>query len=528
MTSTIESAAGPPGDSEMPYLPHRQIITILSGLMMGMFLGALDMTIVTTSIRTIADDLNGLSIQAWVTTSYLITATIMTPIYGKLSDIYGRKPLYLTAITLFLIGSLACSWATSMYQLAAFRAVQGLGAGGLMSLAITIIGDIVPPRERARYQGYIVAVFGTSSVLGPVIGGLFAGMDSFAGVAGWRWVFLVNVPIGIAALFVVARRLNVPHQRQNHRIDWWGAASLATALVPLLLVVEQGREWGWTSNAALICYLVGAVGADAFIRIEAGMGDAALLPLRLFRNSTFSVAIVSGFLVGVAMFGAITLIPQYLQIVQGYTPTQAGLLSLPMMLGIMVGTTITGRGTSATGRYKIFPVIGTALISLGALLFAQVEWNSALWQPMVYMAIIGLGLGGCMQTLVIAVQNAGPRRDMGVSTASATFFRQIGGTLGVAVFLSILFSTLTGNIRQSFAELGVRPGEVNTGGDIMQDSSFLQQLPVEQAKPFLIGFTDSINTVFYLAAGVALLASIVTMFMREIPLPDKVPTTDMS
>ncbi len=524
-SSTIQrDPGGPSGHSEAterPVLSHRQILTILSGLMMGMFLAALDQTIVSTAIRTIADDLQGLSLQAWATTAYLITATITTPIYGKLSDIYGRKPLYLTAITLFLIGSLACTLAQSMYSLAAFRALQGLGAGGLMSLALTIIGDIVSPRERARYQGFIVAVFATSSVLGPVLGGLFAGMPEFIGVDGWRWVFLVNVPIGIAALFVVVRVLNVPHERQSHRIDWWGAATLALGLLPLLLVAEQGREWGWTSTAALICFAIGIIGLVLFVAVQIRMADAALIPMRLFRNSTFSVAIIAGFIVGIGMFGSIMLIPQYLQIVQGYTPTEAGLLSLPLMVGIMIGTTITGRVMSATGRYKVFPVTGTALISLGALLFAQIEWDSPLWQPLTYMAVIGLGLGGCMQTLVIAAQNAGTHRDMGVSTATATFFRQIGGTLGVAVFLSILFSTLTANIADAFAGLGIPPTAMHTGGaDIMADSSFLQRIPLEQAKPFLIGFTDSISTVFYVAAGVALLATVVAMFMREIPLAE--------
>ncbi|MGH3451806.1 MAG: MFS transporter, partial [Haloechinothrix sp.] len=292
--STVDPPAHAAAEADtpdaLPNLSHRQILTILSGLMMGMFLAALDQTIVSTAIRTIADDLQGLSMQAWATTAYLIAATITTPIYGKLSDIYGRKPLYLTAISLFLIGSLACTFATSMYSLAAFRAVQGLGAGGLMSLALTIIGDIVAPRERARYQGFIVAVFATSSVLGPVLGGLFAGIPELAGVDGWRWVFLVNVPIGIAALFVVARVLNVPHARQNHRIDWWGAGTLTLGLLPLLLVAEQGRTWGWTSTPSLVCFAIGAIGLALFVRVEFRMGDAALIPVRLFRNSTFSVA----------------------------------------------------------------------------------------------------------------------------------------------------------------------------------------------------------------------------------------------
>ncbi|SFA76822.1 drug resistance transporter, EmrB/QacA subfamily [Amycolatopsis marina] len=520
MSTTAErSPAAAPDESDGPNLTHRQIVVILIGLMTGMFLAALDQTIVGTSIRTIADDLDGLSLQAWITTAYLITATIATPLYGKLSDIYGRKPFYLAAITIFVAGSVAATFAQSMYQLAAFRAIQGLGAGGLMSLALTILGDVVPARQRAKYQGYFIAVFGTSTVLGPVLGGFFAGIDSFAGIEGWRWVFLVNVPLGAIALFVVAKVLNVPHQRQTHKIDWWGALALVIALVPLLLIAEQGREWGWDSGRALACYGIGAFGLVLFLFIENRMKDAALIPLRLFRNSTFSVAIVGGVIVGVAMFGSITLIPQYLQIVQGFTPTESGLLMLPLMVGIMSASVISGQLTSRTGRYKIFPVIGTALMTVGLVLFAQVEWNSPIWQPLTYMLVIGLGLGGCMQTLIIAVQNAGPRRDMGVSTASATFFRQIGGTLGVAVFLSILFSTLTDNIRSAFADAGFPAGAINSaGGDIMQDSSFLSSLPIEQARPFFIGFTESISTVFYIGAGVAALAFLVLLFMKEIPL----------
>ena len=520
MSTTAEgSPAAPQDDVAEPNLTHRQIVVILIGLMTGMFLAALDQTIVGTSIRTIADDLDGLSLQAWITTAYLITATIATPLYGKLSDIYGRKPFYLAAITIFVAGSIAATFAQSMYQLAAFRAIQGLGAGGLMSLALTILGDVVPARQRAKYQGYFLAVFGTSTVLGPVLGGFFAGLDSFAGIAGWRWVFLVNVPLGAIALFVVAKVLNVPHERHTHKIDWWGALALVITLVPLLLIAEQGRQWGWDSDRAIACYAIGAFGLLLFLFIENRMKDAALIPLRLFRNSTFSVAIVGGVIVGVAMFGAITLVPQYLQIVQGYTPTESGLLMLPLMAGIMSASVISGQLTSRTGRYKIFPVIGTALMSAGLLMFAQVEWNSPIWQPLTYMLVIGLGLGGCMQTLIIAVQNAGPRRDMGVSTASATFFRQIGGTLGVAVFLSILFSTLTDNIRTAFADAGFPPGAINSaGGNIMEDSSFLNSLPIEQARPFFIGFTESISTVFYIGAGVAALAFLVLLFMKEIPL----------
>ncbi|UQS21504.1 MFS transporter [Amycolatopsis thermalba] len=510
-------AAGAVAD-EGPRLTHKQILTILSGLLLGMFLAALDQNIVSVAIVKIANDLHGFDEQAWATTAYLITATIATPLYGKLSDIYGRKPFYLTAIALFVIGSAACTFATSMYELAAFRAFQGLGAGGLMSLAMTIIGDVVPARERVKYQGYFMMVFGSATVLGPVLGGLFSGFESLATIEGWRWIFLINVPIGVVALVVVAKVLNVPHQRQDHRIDWFGAISLAIAVVPLLLVAEQGRTWGWGSTTSVICYAVAAFGIVLFLFVEYVMKDEALIPLRLFRNSTFSVAIGGGTLVGLGMFGALSMIPLYFQVVRGYTPTEAGLLMLPLVLGIMTGSQISGRITAKTGRYKILPVVGTVLIAAGAVLYAQVHYDSPLWQPLVVALLIGLGLGGCMQTLIIAAQNAGPRRDMGVSTASATFFRQMGGTLGVAVFLTILFNLLPGKIADAFGGNLPAGFDQNQLSALQADTSGLHNLPDAVKVPILTGFTNSMHGVFYVAAGVALLAAIVLAFMREIPL----------
>ncbi|WP_103337979.1 MFS transporter [Amycolatopsis sp. CA-126428] len=524
MSTTVEQQVVA---KEPPRLSHRQIVTILSGLMCGMFLAALDQTIVGTSIVKIANDLHGFDLQAWATTAYLITSTIVTPIYGKLSDIYGRKPFYLAAITIFVAGSLASAFAQSMYQLAAFRAVQGLGAGGLMSLAMTILGDIVPPRERAKYQGYILAVFGLSTVLGPVLGGFFAGIEHAGSIFGydihgWRWVFLINVPIGILALFVVARVLNVPHIPQKHKIDWWGALALVVAVVPFLIVAEQGQKWGWGDGKSILCYVVGGVGVIAFIAVERWMKDAALIPLRLFKNSTFTVAIIGGVIVGVAMFGAITMIPQFMQVVQGYTPTESGLLMLPLMAGIMTSSIVSGRITGKTGRYKVFPIVGTLMIAAGAFFFAQVEYDSPVWHPLVAAAIIGLGLGQCMQTLIIAVQNAGPRSDMGVSTASATFFRQIGGTAGVAIFLTVLFNTLMPNITKAFG--GQLPAGAGASvGNLSENTSVIQSLPEAIKTPILIGFTESITTVFYIAGAVALLATVVLLFMKEIPLTNAAP-----
>ncbi|MEO7752992.1 MAG: MDR family MFS transporter [Terracoccus sp.] len=537
---TAQDAAGP--------LSHKEIVTILIGLMMGMFLAALDQTIVASAMRVIADDLNDLAGQAWVTTAYLITATITTPLYGKLGDIYGRKKLFLFAISIFTIGSMLCTLSWSIPSLAAFRAVQGIGAGGLFSLALAIIGDIVPPRERAKYQGYFLAVFGTSSVLGPVIGGFFAGQDTLLGITGWRWVFLVNVPIAIAALFVVTRTLHLKHNRLDHRVDYWGAVSLSVALVPLLIVAEQGRGWGWASAIAITCYAIGIAGMVAFFLIERSMGEEALIPLRLFANRTVGAASVASVFIGMGMFGGLAALPLYLQIVKGASATQAGLMLLPMTLGIMSGSIFSGQLISRTGRYRVFPIIGSLLLVLSLFGFHYVNADTALWMTMIVMFFFGVGLGFNFQPLTLAVQNAVNRRDMGVATSSATFTRQIGGTLGTAVFLSILFSQAGSRISESFQSASTSPeflaalknptggnaavnqqfieriqaSQSGGGGAIgttaLQDSSFINQLDPRLARPFLVGFSDAMSTVFLVASAILVLALIATFFLPSVEL----------
>ncbi|HEX7187205.1 MAG TPA: MDR family MFS transporter [Actinomycetes bacterium] len=531
--------AVPVTDHTQP-LSHRQIITILSGLLAGMFLAALDQTIVATSIRTIADDLHGLSVQAWATTAYLITATISTPLYGKLSDLYGRRPWFITAITVFVVGSALCGFAQSMWELAAFRAVQGLGAGGLFSLALTIIADIVPPRERAKYQGYFLAVFGTSSVLGPVVGGFLAGQESILGITGWRWVFLVNVPVGALAMVLVMRSLHLPHQRRDHRIDWPGALSLIAGLTPLLLLAEQGREWGWGSPISLSLMVVGLVGILCFFLAERSYGDDALLPLRLFRGRTFGIGSLLNFILGMGMFGGLAALPLYLQIVKGQSPTTAGLLLLPLTFGIMGGSIFAGQVISRTGRYKKFPVIGMVLLVIAVGMLATIGVDTPLWQTMSMATLLGVGLGFNMQPLVLAVQNAVPPQDMGVATSSSTFFRQMGGTLGTAVFLSILFSTVGDKILAAFRadaatpafEAALRDPQVladpsnaavvealRAGGTLpsgaLDDTSFLSRLDPRLARPFLEGFAASMDLVFGVAALVLLVGLVVVLFLPE-------------
>ncbi|RJQ78497.1 DHA2 family efflux MFS transporter permease subunit [Pseudonocardiaceae bacterium YIM PH 21723] len=512
-------------------LTHRQIMVVLSGLLLGMFLAALDQTIVSTSMRTIADQLHGQTMQAWATTAYLITGTITTPLYGKLSDIYGRKPLFLTAIAIFLVGSGLSALSTDMYQLAAFRAVQGLGAGGLMALALAIIGDMVSPRERARYQGFFVAVFGISSVAGPVLGGLFAGLDSFAGVAGWRWVFLINLPLGLIALVVVTRVLNLPHKRVDHKVDYWGAVLLTVGLVPLLIVAEQGREWGWGSTRSIALIVAAVFGILLFILVELRQGDEALLPMRLFKSPVFSLANTLNFIIGMGMFGGLAGLPLYLQIVHGFSPTKAGLALLPLMLGIMTATAISGQIISRTGRYKIFPVIGSGLMALALFLLSTVGVDTEVWQVMIMMLIMGAGLGQCMQTLVLAVQNDAAPSDMGVATASATFFRQMGGTMGTAVFLSILFGVIGDRISDAITVAKTDPAFLRAMADPenqkllqnhdLNDTTFLNGLDPVVARPFLEGFASSIDTMFFVGGCVTIVAFLLVWFLREKPLTNQ-------
>ncbi len=453
-TAPVTAPASESPQASKPIMTHRQILLVIYGLMAGMFLSSLDQTVVGTAIRTIGDDLHGLDQQAWVTTAYLIVSTISVPIYGKLSDILGRRPLFIFGIGVFLAGSLLASFSTSMFMLAGFRAIQGLGAGALMSIPLAIMGDILAPRERAKYQGYFFAVFGISSVVGPLIGGLFAGADQILFISGWRWVFLINVPIGVGALLMVISFLHLPkfHRTMRPRIDWWGATSVIVALVPLLLIAEQGRTWGWASPAAFACYIIGAAGLVAFILIERAMKDDAIIPLRLFRSRVFSMSTVLGVLVGFGMFGAMLTLPLYLQIVTGLNPTESGFALIPMILGLMIASIGSGQILSKTGHYRIFPVTGTLTVAGGYLVLTFLTVDKPLWFLMIAMFLIGLGLGQLMQTLTIASQNAVEAHQMGVATSASTFFRQIGGTLGVAILLSVLFSALPGNISTSLTD----------------------------------------------------------------------------
>jgi len=525
----------------------RQIWIVLIGLMSGMFLAALDQSVVGTAMRTIADDLGGLSLQAWATTAYLITSTVSTPIYGKLGDIFGRRPLFIAAIAIFIAGSATAGLANTMVELAGYRALQGIGAGGLFSLALTIVADIVPPKERAKYQGMFLAVFGTSSVLGPVIGGALAGSGELLFIEGWRWIFLMNLPIGAVSLFMVITFLHVPHTPRPQKIDWWGAVTIVLAVVPLLLVAEQGREWGWGSPLAIAMYATGLFGIVSFILIERRMGSAALIPLAIFKEPTFARTQIMGFIIGIGMFGGMIVLPLIIQVVYGANPTEAGFLMLPMVAGMMTATITSGRIMSSTGKYRIFFNTGTAVMFSGYLyMLLMLDASTPIWVISIGMIMIGLGLGQLMQTTMVASQNSVDAKDIGVATSSATFFRQMGGTFGVAVFMSILFGQVADKIGGAFqradvqqgiaaatrdpavlanpdneAILGVLQGGPSAAEQITLDSSFMIGADDRLTLPFRIGFVESSLTVFLVAIFFVAAAFVISWFIKEIPLRDK-------
>ena len=525
----------------------RQIWIVLIGLMSGMFLAALDQSVVGTAMRTIADDLGGLSLQAWATTAYLITSTVSTPIYGKLGDIFGRRPLFIAAIAIFIAGSATAGLANTMVELAGYRALQGIGAGGLFSLALTIVADIVPPKERAKYQGMFLAVFGTSSVLGPVIGGALAGSGELLFIEGWRWIFLMNLPIGAVSLFMVITFLHVPHTPRPQKIDWWGAVTIVLAVVPLLLVAEQGREWGWGSPLSIAMYATGLFGIVSFILIEKRMGSAALIPLAIFKEPTFARTQIMGFIIGIGMFGGMIVLPLIIQVVYGASPTEAGFLMLPMVAGMMTATITSGRIMSSTGKYRIFFNTGTAVMFFGYLyMLLMLNASTPIWVVSIGMIMIGLGLGQLMQTTMVASQNSVDAKDIGVATSSATFFRQMGGTFGVAVFMSILFGQVADKIGGAFqradvqegiaaatkdpavlanpdneAILGVLQGGPSAAEQITLDSSFMIGADDRLTLPFRIGFVESSLTVFLVAIFFVAAAFVISWFIKEIPLRDK-------
>jgi EmrB/QacA subfamily drug resistance transporter len=507
------AGSGDSGESRPPaVLSHRQVLIVFSGLMLGILLAALDQTIVATALPTIVANLHGGSHLAWVVASYLLASTVTTPLYGKFSDLHGRKGVFQFAIVVFLIGSALSGLAQNMNELIAFRAVQGVGAGGLIALAMAIVGDIVSPRERGRYQGYFGAVFAFASAAGPLAGGFIA--EQFS----WRWVFYINIPIGVVALVVTSSVLKLPFRRLQHSIDYLGAALLVAGVSALLLVTELGgSQYPWRSGIIISLLAAGAALIVAFVVWERRASEP-LLPARLFRSDIFNVASGISFLQAMAMFGAIVFIPFYLQLAHGVSPTESGLLLLPFMAGLLVMSILSGNLVSRTGRYKIFPITGTMLTTLGMFLLTSLDARSSNLRLGVFLAVLGGGMGMVMQNTVLATQNALPVRDMGTATSALLFFRSLGAVFGTALFGAIFVNRFnmwlprflpkghgTSHIKATSSGLNISPKALH-----------------HLAPPVRHAVTESlvraIHTVYWVAVPFAALSVILAIGLREIRL----------
>jgi EmrB/QacA subfamily drug resistance transporter len=486
-------------------LSHREILIVFSGLMAGLLVAALDQTIVATALPTIVGDLGGLNHLSWVVTAYLLTSTVSVPLYGKVSDLLGRKIVFQAAIVIFVAGSMLAGLSQNMLELVLFRALQGVGGGGLISMAQAIIGDIVAPRERGKYQGYLGAVFAFASVVGPLLGGWF--VDHLT----WRWVFYVNVPVGAMALLVTSSVLNVNFRRVQHAIDYLGAALVMGSATCLLLVtVWGGVQYPWGSPTIIGLAIVGVVLLVLFI-VQEGRAAEPVIPLRLWRDPVFSVASGLEFLVGFAMFGAIIFLPLYLQTVGGASAENSGLLILPLMAGLMISSIGSGRMITRTGRYKRFPIVGTATIAVAMYLMSTMGVGTSRITSSLYMVVLGLGIGMIIQVMVLAVQNSVPHSDLGTATATESFTRSMGGAFGVAIYGAIFNNRLAFNLAQL---LPTGRGSVNAA-QLQGSPQAIRALPPAIRGPVLLALARSIHVVFLFAVPLAIAAFLVTWLLPE-------------
>ncbi len=502
---------------EAPPARRREVMVVLPGLLLAMLLAMLDNMIVSTAMPRIVGELHGLSHLSWVVTAYVLGTTVSTPLWGKIGDLYGRKNIFMASVVIFLVGSALSGMSHTMGQLIGFRALQGLGAGGLMVGVMAIIGDLVSPRERGRYQGIMAAVMAVAMVAGPLAGGFITDHLS------WRWAFYVNLPLGAIALILLATRLHLPKHRTEHRIDWSGAALLAVGITALVLITTWGgNQYAWGSWQVLGLVVVAVVTLVAFAMVERKAAEP-ILSLHLFANRNFTLSALIGFLLGFTMFGSINFLPLYQQTVQGASATNSGLLLLPMMAGLLVTSLVAGQIITRTGRYRIFPVLGGTLVVLGMILLAQLDSNSTKTESSLFMLVLGAGMGFLMQTTMLISQNSVEQRDMGVASSAATFFRSIGGSFGVSLFGAVFNQSLKSDIT---SRLGASAADKLTSGGAVTglSKSMLAKMPAAQVQALLHGIATATSSVFFWAVFISILVPVAAIFIKHVPLRSVIPT----